>query len=110
MKKKTPAYRIYMTAAAILSMIVSLLYVLPASETKAAAASVPGTDIYARAVPNIDTNLTAAVTRQASPQQLAAADSFKAAYGSNAVVRWTAGNKLGAEFAEPVSLEGFRAS
>jgi hypothetical protein len=29
---------------------------------------------------------------------------------ANAVVRWTAGNKLGAEFAEPVSLEGFRAS
>jgi hypothetical protein len=26
---------------------------------------------------------------------------------ANAVVRWTAGDKLGAEFAEPVSLEGF---
>jgi hypothetical protein len=25
---------------------------------------------------------------------------------ANAVVRWTAGDKLGAEFAEPVSLEG----
>ena len=27
---------------------------------------------------------------------------------ANAVVRWTAGNKLGAEFAEPVSLEDLR--
>jgi hypothetical protein len=26
---------------------------------------------------------------------------------ANAVVRWTAGDKLGAEFSEPVSLEGF---
>jgi hypothetical protein len=25
---------------------------------------------------------------------------------ANALVRWTAGNKLGAEFAEPISLEG----
>ena len=25
---------------------------------------------------------------------------------ANAVVKWTAGNKLGAEFAEPISLEG----
>jgi hypothetical protein len=28
---------------------------------------------------------------------------------ANAVVKWTAGDKLGAEFSEPVSLEGFRA-
>ena len=26
----------------------------------------------------------------------------------NAVVKWTAGDKLGAEFAEPISLEGLR--
>ena len=25
---------------------------------------------------------------------------------ANAVVKWTAGDKLGAEFAEPISLEG----
>ena len=25
---------------------------------------------------------------------------------ANALVRWTAGNKLGAEFAEPISIEG----
>lgn len=28
---------------------------------------------------------------------------------ANALVRWTAGNKLGAEFAEPISLEGLNA-
>lgn len=28
---------------------------------------------------------------------------------ANAVVRWTAGDKLGAEFAEPMSVEGLRA-
>ena len=27
---------------------------------------------------------------------------------ANAVIRWTAGDKLGAEFAEPISLEGLR--
>jgi PilZ domain len=29
---------------------------------------------------------------------------------ANAVVRWTAGDKLGAEFAEPISLEGLKDS
>ena len=29
---------------------------------------------------------------------------------ANAVVRWTAGDKLGAEFADPISIEGLRAS
>jgi len=28
---------------------------------------------------------------------------------ANAVVKWTAGDKLGAEFSEPISLEGLRA-
>jgi hypothetical protein len=28
---------------------------------------------------------------------------------ANAVVKWTAGDRLGAEFAEPVTLEAFRA-
>jgi PilZ domain len=27
---------------------------------------------------------------------------------ANAVVRWIAGDKIGAEFAQPISLEGFR--
>lgn len=29
---------------------------------------------------------------------------------ANAVVKWTAGDKLGAEFADPISLEGLRVS
>lgn len=29
---------------------------------------------------------------------------------ANAVVKWTAGDKLGAEFAEPISLKGLKAS
>lgn len=29
---------------------------------------------------------------------------------ANAVVKWTAGDKLGAEFAEPISVEGLRIS
>jgi hypothetical protein len=28
---------------------------------------------------------------------------------ANAVVKWTAGDKLGAEFAEPISIEGLKA-
>jgi hypothetical protein len=27
---------------------------------------------------------------------------------ANAVIRWTAGDKIGAEFAEPISMEGLR--
>ena len=29
---------------------------------------------------------------------------------ANAVVKWTAGDRMGAEFAEPISLEGLPAS
>ena len=29
---------------------------------------------------------------------------------ANAVIKWTAGDKVGAEFADPISLEGLRAS
>ena len=29
---------------------------------------------------------------------------------ANAVVKWTAGNKIGAEFAEPIALEGLKLS
>lgn len=29
---------------------------------------------------------------------------------ANAVVKWTAGDKIGAEFAEPITLEGLRSS
>lgn len=88
MKSKANKFRISITAVVIAAMMFSLLYVLPRTETKAAAAAVPSVDLYARAVPNIDTNLTAAVTRQASAQQIAAADAFKGSNGSNAVVRW----------------------
>ena len=28
---------------------------------------------------------------------------------ANAVIKWTAGDKIGAEFAEPISMEGLRA-
>jgi hypothetical protein len=86
MKKKNSNYRFCMTAAAILSLIATSLYLLP--RTKTQAATTPSTDIYARAVPNIDTNLTATVTRAATDAQLAAADNFKAAYGSQATIRW----------------------
>ena len=29
---------------------------------------------------------------------------------ANAVIKWTAGDKIGAEFADPISLEGFKTS
>lgn len=86
MKKTISAYRFCMTAAAVLSLIATSLYLLPRDITHAA--STPSTDIYARAVPNIDTNLTASVTRAATAAQQAAVDNFVASYGSQATVRW----------------------
>jgi hypothetical protein len=88
MKTTRHIYRYLITAATVTALGVTSLCLLPSRETKAAAAAAPTTDIYARAVPNIDTNLTAAVTRAATGSQLAAAENFKALYGNKATVRW----------------------
>src|SRR6478672_5792170 len=67
--------------AVILSMVTGGVLFLPQTSAEASAATAPSTDIYARAVPDIDSSLTAQVTRAATSQQLAAADNFKAAFG-----------------------------
>lgn len=85
--KSKRSKRIYLTAAIVSAIFVTTLFLLPTHGTKASAAGTPSTDIYARAVPNIDVTQAAAVTRQATGQQTAAAESFKAAY-NKATIRW----------------------
>src|SRR3982751_6604109 len=71
-------------------LVAVLLVALPSeSRTSAAAAGAsPKIDLYAQRVPDVNTNLLAAVTRQATPAQLAAIDNFKSSYGSQTTVRW----------------------
>lgn len=72
---------------ATLVVVAAILFAIyPAQVSKANTNS--GTGLFTRPVPNVDVNLTAAVTRLASPAQLQAFESFKASYGSGATVRW----------------------
>lgn len=94
--------------AVILSMFTGGVFFLPQTSAKASAAAAPETDIYARAVPDIDTNLTAPVTRAATSQQLAAADNFKATLGPKATVRWnnfSGGTDVVMNFHTPPSMD-----
>src|SRR4051812_25767966 len=70
-------------------LVAALLAALPfRSRTSAAANTSSKPDLYTRRVPDVNTNLLAAVTRQAAPAQLAAIDNFKSAYGAQTTVRW----------------------
>lgn len=71
-------------------LVAALVVALPfRSRSSAAAANAsPKLDLYARRVPDVNTNLLAAVTRQATPAQLAAIDNFKSTYGAQTNVRW----------------------
>ncbi|HYJ47041.1 MAG TPA: hypothetical protein VEV81_10540, partial [Pyrinomonadaceae bacterium] len=73
-------------------LILALLAVSPRGLRSSAAGSSSSTssrlDLYARRVPDVNTNLLAAVTRQATPAQLAAIENFKSSYGAQASVRW----------------------
>jgi Fungalysin metallopeptidase (M36) len=71
-------------------LVAALLVALPfRSRTRAAASgSSSKIDMYARRVPDVNTNLLAAVTRQATAAQLAVIDNFKSAYGTQTTVRW----------------------
>src|SRR5436189_5676981 len=86
MKSKKFTYRTYITALAVVSLVVTGLCLLPKGTTTQAA-STPGTDLYTRAVPDIDMNFTSQVTRTPTGEQQAAAANFKAQY-SKANVRW----------------------
>ena len=69
--------RVTVLTAALL--IVALLAVMPKdTASNAAAAKKPVIDIYAKRVPDVNTNLLAAATRQATGAQLAALDKLYA--------------------------------
>jgi hypothetical protein len=85
MKNKNSRHRILAAAAIIAAMITTIAF-MPADVTQA---STPGNlNLNVRAVPTIDTNLTAQVTRAASAVQQQAVNNFKASYGSGTTVRW----------------------
>ena len=71
-------------------LITALLSFMPKSISQPAAAAkttkVP--DLYARRVPDVNSNLLASATRQPSAVQLSALDNFKSAYGSQTTARW----------------------
>ena len=77
------------TILTIAFLILALLAAIPSgSRTSAAGSTSSKLDLYARRVPDVNTNLLAAVTRQATPAQLAAIENFKSSYGAQASVRW----------------------
>jgi hypothetical protein len=74
----------FFATLAIIAAIIFAFYPSKVSE----ASSTAGNGLFTRAVPNIDTNLTAAVTRVASAAQQQAINNFQSTYGSQATVRW----------------------
>ena len=86
--EKGASYRSLFAMLAVFTLIATSLCLLPQTSARTSAASVPGTNFYTRAVPDIDPNVTAQVTRVATAQQLAAADNFKSLYGAKTTVRW----------------------
>jgi hypothetical protein len=89
MKTLKRKFRTGTTILLAVLLVAALLLALPnGARTSAAGSSSARLDLYAQRVPDINTNLLAAVTRQATPAQLAALDSFKSAYGPQASVRW----------------------
>lgn len=69
------------------AMVVTAIY-FPFKTTEAASNQASSFELNKRTVPNVDVNLTTAVTRQANAQQLQALNQFKAAYGNQASARW----------------------
>lgn len=86
MKSRRSYTRTLILAAAIVTLMSALFLLMPpqvseATESNAAA-------INTRPVPNVDINLTAAVTRTVSSVQQAAEQNFKASYGAGTTLRW----------------------
>lgn len=77
------------TASVAVLLIAALLVVIPkGTGSKAEAAKQPKLDLYAQRVPDVNMNLLARATRQPTAEQVAALDSFKSAYGTQATARW----------------------
>jgi hypothetical protein len=89
MKMLKRKFRTSATVLLAVFLVAALLMALPfGSRTSAAAGTSAKFDLYAQRVPEVNTNLLAAVTRQATATQLAAIDSFKSTYGNQTSVRW----------------------
>src|SRR5688572_12067156 len=74
----------FFAALAVIAAILIALYPTRVSQANNNA----NVGLFKRPVPNVDVNLTAAVTRLATGAQQAALNNFKTTYGSQATVRW----------------------
>jgi hypothetical protein len=79
-------YRGIFALISLTALLAGTILVWPARETSASSAR--SLDVSGRTVPNIDTNLTAAVTRMANGSQQQALNNFKATYGDRTNIRW----------------------
>lgn len=79
-------YRGAVFFATLLAVIAAIAMIYPAEVSRASSSSQTG--LFTRPVPNVDVNLTAAVTRLATAAQQQALTNFKANYGSQTSIRW----------------------
>lgn len=77
-----------LTVAMLICAMVATMIYFPFGRANAATNTSANLSLNKRAVPNIDNNLTAQVTRQPNAQQQAAINQFKAIYGNTTSLRW----------------------
>ncbi|MBC7910506.1 MAG: M36 family metallopeptidase [Pyrinomonadaceae bacterium] len=87
MTKTKRIHRAFIVAALVAVLVMAMLVMLPPRATQANNSNTVF-DRYHRAVPNVDLNLTAAVTRQATALQTQALNQFRNSYGNQAMIRW----------------------
>src|SRR5436190_1909191 len=78
--------RLFIAASTAITLVTAIFLLLPSNISHATGSG--SATVGSRPVPNVDVNLTAAVTRTATGVQQAAAQNFKAAYGNRTAVRW----------------------
>lgn len=86
MKSSRSYTRFFIATASAAALIATIFILIPSQVSQASGSGSP--TINNRPVPDVDVNLTAAVTRAATGVQQAASQNFKAAYGNAATVRW----------------------
>jgi hypothetical protein len=87
MFKRNSFFAVFAAAVGMIALVVTSVVFFPAAPAQAASTpELP--QINQRTVPNIDTTLTATVTRVATSLQQQAVNNFKATYGDQTTIRW----------------------
>ncbi len=84
----SPSLRLTAVGLVFVMVISAIYFPFAATEAASTPSAQSGINLNKRAVPNVDVNLTAAVTRAPSALQLSAFEQFKGNFGDQAVVRW----------------------